>query len=47
MSAAATPSAAQPQVLIVEDDAKIADMLANYLQMQGFATFICAMAWTR
>lgn len=42
MSAAATPSAAQPQVLIVEDDAKIADMLANYLQMQGFATFICA-----
>lgn len=42
MSSAATPSADQPQVLIVEDDAKIADMLANYLQMQGFATFICA-----
>jgi two-component system response regulator BaeR len=32
-------SAAQPrQVLIVEDDSRIADMLANYLQAQGFAT---------
>ena len=42
MSAVVTPMADQPQVLIVEDDAKISDMLANYLQMQGFATFICA-----
>lgn len=32
-------NATQPrQVLIVEDDARIADMLANYLQAQGFAT---------
>ena len=28
-------------ILIVEDDAKIADMLANYLQMHGFATELC------
>lgn len=41
MSAAVTPSAEPTQVLIVEDDAAIADMLANYVQMQGFATFIC------
>lgn len=29
-------------VLIVEDDAKIADMLANYLHMHGHQTHICA-----
>jgi two-component system response regulator BaeR len=29
-------------ILIVEDDAKIADMLANYLHMHGFATTSCA-----
>lgn len=29
-------------ILIVEDDAKIADMLANYLQMHGFQTAVCA-----
>lgn len=29
-------------ILIVEDDAKIADMLGNYLQMHGFATEWCA-----
>ena len=28
-------------ILIVEDDAKIADMLANYLHMHGFATELC------
>ena len=28
-------------VLIVEDDAKIADMLANYLHMHGFLTELC------
>jgi two-component system response regulator BaeR len=28
-------------ILIVEDDAKIADMLANYLLMHGFATEVC------
>ncbi|MEY2684326.1 MAG: hypothetical protein RJA09_1470, partial [Pseudomonadota bacterium] len=28
-------------VLIVEDDAKIADMLANYLHMHGHTTHIC------
>ena len=28
-------------ILIVEDEAKIADMLANYLQMHGFATELC------
>jgi two-component system response regulator BaeR len=30
------------RILIVEDDAKIADMLANYLRMHGFATDWCA-----
>lgn len=30
------------RILIVEDDAKIADMLANYLQMHGFVTDWCA-----
>ncbi len=29
------------RIMLVEDDAKIADMLANYLQAQGFATEIC------
>jgi len=29
-------------ILIVEDDAKISDMLANYLQAQQFATLQCA-----
>jgi two-component system response regulator BaeR len=28
-------------ILVVEDDAKIADMLTNYLHMHGFATAIC------
>ena len=30
------------RILVVEDDAKIADMLTNYLQAQGFATDWCA-----
>ena len=52
MSAVLAKGTESPQVLIVEDDAKIADMLANYLQMQGFATFICAdgldaVSWVR
>jgi two-component system response regulator BaeR len=39
-------------ILIVEDDAKISDMLANYLQMQQFATLQCgdglqAVEWVR
>ena len=39
-------------ILIVEDDAKISDMLANYLQMQQFATLQCgdglqAVEWAR
>jgi two-component system response regulator BaeR len=28
-------------ILIVEDDAKIADMLANYLHMHGYKTAVC------
>ena len=41
-----TPHPMSPQpgkqlILIVEDDAKIADMLANYLHMHGFATELC------
>ena len=28
-------------ILVVEDDAKIADMLTNYLQMHGFETTVC------
>jgi len=52
VNAALPPDAEPSRVLIVEDDAKIADMLANYLQMQGFSTFICAdgldaVAWVR
>ncbi len=38
------PMSTQPGkqlILIVEDDAKIADMLANYLHMHGFATELC------
>lgn len=36
------PSPAAPHtILIVEDDLKIADMLANYLHMHGFATAQC------
>ena len=36
------PSPAAPRtILIVEDDLKIADMLANYLHMHGFATAQC------
>ena len=37
-----TPAPAAPRILVVEDDAKIADMLDNYLRMQGFATVLCA-----
>ena len=33
--------AAPRTILIVEDDLKIADMLANYLHMHGFATAQC------
>ncbi|MCX7224139.1 MAG: response regulator [Burkholderiales bacterium] len=38
------PTSQQPSqrhILIVEDDVKIADMLANYLLMDGFATEVC------
>lgn len=34
--------AAAPHILVVEDDAKIADMLTNYLHMHGFSTAICS-----
>ena len=30
-----------PRILVVEDDAKIADMLANYLRMNGFDAALC------
>lgn len=36
-----TPTPAAPRILVVEDDAKISDMLDNYLRMQGFATVLC------
>jgi len=41
-----TPQTESPQpgkrlILIVEDDVKIADMLANYLLMHGFASEVC------
>lgn len=40
------PTAATPlvkrHILVVEDDAKIADMLTNYLHMHGFETTICS-----
>ena len=29
------------QILVVEDDARIADMLTNYLHLHGFATTVC------
>jgi len=29
-------------ILVVEDDAKIADMLTNYLHMHGFSTAVCS-----
>jgi two-component system response regulator BaeR len=29
------------QILVVEDDARIADMLTNYLHMHGFVTTVC------
>jgi two-component system response regulator BaeR len=32
---------AERTILVVEDDAKIADMLTNYLQAQGYATAVC------
>lgn len=32
---------AQRTILVVEDDAKIADMLTNYLHAQGYATAVC------
>ena len=31
----------QHTILVVEDDAKIADMLTNYLHAQGYATAVC------
>ncbi len=31
----------QRHILVVEDDAKIADMLTNYLHMHGFETTVC------
>lgn len=31
----------RPRILVVEDDAKIADMLANYLHMHDFVTEVC------
>jgi two-component system response regulator BaeR len=34
-------TAAPRQILVVEDDAKIADMLTNYLHMHGFTTTVC------
>ena len=36
-----SPPPGKQLILIVEDDAKIADMLANYLHMHGFATELC------
>ncbi|MBU3740633.1 MAG: response regulator, partial [Rhodoferax sp.] len=42
MSLMATRSSPPPRVLIVEDDAKIADLLANYLQAAGMTTGWCA-----
>ena len=39
---AAAAQALPTRILVVEDDAKIADMLTNYLQAQGFATDWCA-----
>ena len=36
---------AQRTILVVEDDAKIADMLTNYLHANGYATAVCANGW--
>ena len=36
-----SPQAGKRLILIVEDDVKIADMLANYLLMHGFASEVC------
>ncbi len=36
-----TSTPAQRHILVVEDDAKIADMLTNYLHMHGFETTVC------
>lgn len=37
-----TPQTSTPRrILVVEDDAKIADMLTNYLHMAGYATEVC------
>ena len=36
------PDSPARRILVVEDDAKIADMLANYLHMHGFETTLCA-----
>ena len=36
-----SPQAGKRLILIVEDDVKIADMLANYLLMHGFASAVC------
>jgi len=38
MSSAPLSTGGTDLILIVEDDAKIADMVANYLHMQGYAT---------
>ncbi len=38
---AATAPALKRHILVVEDDAKIADMLTNYLHMHGFETTVC------
>lgn len=35
------PRHPQLRILVVEDDAKIADMLTNYLHMHGFVTEVC------
>ncbi len=42
-AATATTTATPPprHILVVEDDAKIADMLTNYLHMHGFDTTVC------
>ena len=37
-----TTAGAPRRILVVEDDAKIADMLCNYLQAQGWATSVLA-----
>jgi two-component system response regulator BaeR len=36
-----TSTPTQRHILVVEDDAKIADMLTNYLHMHGFETTVC------